>query len=136
MWAFVPCVPCYCRLKAEAAVPSTEVKRTTNAHTCLWHTVQNSKELQPLVEEWVEHQIPARRFAEVTDLQAAIVFMASPVRPASDGQLKTGSGFPRHLCFLQYQAAARLSQCPLAFGAVQRTSVVFCLMAGQFSPDS
>lgn len=39
--------------------------------------IQESKDLQPLVEEWVGHQIPARQLAEVTDLQTAIVFMAS-----------------------------------------------------------
>jgi len=32
--------------------------------------------LQPLVKEWLT-QIPAARLAEVTDLQAAIVYMAS-----------------------------------------------------------
>lgn len=40
--------------------------------------VQESKDLQPLVSEWVDHQIPTHTLAEVTDLQAAIVFMASP----------------------------------------------------------
>ncbi len=40
--------------------------------------VQTSKDLQPLVSEWIDHQIPAKRLAEVTDLQTAIVFMASP----------------------------------------------------------
>ena len=39
---------------------------------------QESKDLQPLVGEWIDHQIPTRTLAEVTDLQAAIVFMASP----------------------------------------------------------
>jgi len=39
---------------------------------------QKSKDLQPLVSEWIDHQIPARSLAEVTDLQTAIVFMASP----------------------------------------------------------
>lgn len=39
--------------------------------------ISESKELQPLVSEWVDHQIPARCLAEVTDLQTAIVFMAS-----------------------------------------------------------
>ncbi len=43
-------------------------------HEC----AQESKELQPLVSEWIDHQIPVRCLAEVTDLQAAIVFMASP----------------------------------------------------------
>jgi NAD(P)-dependent dehydrogenase (short-subunit alcohol dehydrogenase family)/predicted O-methyltransferase YrrM len=38
--------------------------------------IQESKDLQPLVSEWLK-QIPAGRLAEVTDLQAAIVFMAS-----------------------------------------------------------
>lgn len=38
--------------------------------------LQESKDLQPLVSEWLK-QIPAGRLAEVTDLQAAIVFMAS-----------------------------------------------------------
>ncbi len=42
----------------------------------LW--CQESKDLQPLVGEWIDHQIPTRTLAEVTDLQAAIVFMASP----------------------------------------------------------
>ena len=37
---------------------------------------QESKDLQPLVKEWLT-QIPAARLAEVTDLQAAIVYMAS-----------------------------------------------------------
>lgn len=39
--------------------------------------MQKSKDLQPLVSEWIDHQIPARKLAEVTDLQTAIVFMAS-----------------------------------------------------------
>ena len=38
--------------------------------------LQESKDLQPLVKEWLT-QIPAARLAEVTDLQAAIVYMAS-----------------------------------------------------------
>ena len=37
---------------------------------------QESKDLQPLVKEWLT-QIPAMRLAEVTDLQAAIVYLAS-----------------------------------------------------------
>lgn len=37
---------------------------------------QESKDLQPLVETWLT-QIPAARLAEVTDLQTAIVYMAS-----------------------------------------------------------
>jgi NAD(P)-dependent dehydrogenase (short-subunit alcohol dehydrogenase family)/predicted O-methyltransferase YrrM len=40
--------------------------------------IQKSKDLQPLVSEWVDHQIPTHSLAEVTDLQTAIVFMASP----------------------------------------------------------
>ena len=40
--------------------------------------LQTSKDLQPLVSEWIDHQIPAHCLAEVTDLQTAIVFMASP----------------------------------------------------------
>ncbi len=40
--------------------------------------MQKSKDLQPLVSEWVDHQIPTHSLAEVTDLQTAIVFMASP----------------------------------------------------------
>jgi NAD(P)-dependent dehydrogenase (short-subunit alcohol dehydrogenase family) len=39
--------------------------------------VQKSTDLQPLVSEWIDHQIPAKKLAEVTDLQTAIVFMAS-----------------------------------------------------------
>ena len=39
-------------------------------------TLQESKDLQPLVKEWLT-QIPAARLAEVTDLQAAMVYMAS-----------------------------------------------------------
>lgn len=38
--------------------------------------LQESADLQPLVSEWLS-QIPAGRLAEVTDLQTAIVFMAS-----------------------------------------------------------
>ncbi|KAL0056085.1 hypothetical protein WJX82_007602 [Trebouxia sp. C0006] len=38
--------------------------------------IQESKDLQPLVETWLA-QIPAGRLAEVTDLQTAIVYMAS-----------------------------------------------------------
>lgn len=38
--------------------------------------IQESKDLQPLVETWLT-QIPAGRLAEVTDLQTAIVYMAS-----------------------------------------------------------
>lgn len=38
--------------------------------------MQESKDLQPLVETWLT-QIPAARLAEVTDLQTAIVYMAS-----------------------------------------------------------
>lgn len=38
--------------------------------------LQESKDLQPLVETWLA-QIPAGRLAEVTDLQTAIVYMAS-----------------------------------------------------------
>ena len=38
--------------------------------------MQESKDLQPLVETWLA-QIPAARLAEVTDLQTAIVYMAS-----------------------------------------------------------
>ena len=38
--------------------------------------LQESKDLQPLVETWLA-QIPAARLAEVTDLQAAIVYLAS-----------------------------------------------------------
>ena len=38
--------------------------------------MQESKDLQPLVHEWLT-QIPMGRLAEVTDLQTAIVFMAS-----------------------------------------------------------
>ena len=38
--------------------------------------MQESKDLQPLVHEWLT-QIPKGRLAEVTDLQTAIVFMAS-----------------------------------------------------------
>ena len=38
--------------------------------------MQESKDLQPLVREWLT-QIPKGRLAEVTDLQTAIVFMAS-----------------------------------------------------------
>ncbi len=38
--------------------------------------LQESKDLQPLVSEWLM-QIPAGRLAEVTDLQAAIVYLAS-----------------------------------------------------------
>lgn len=38
--------------------------------------IQESKDLQPLVETWLA-QIPAARLAEVTDLQAAIVYLAS-----------------------------------------------------------
>lgn len=40
---------------------------------CIW---QESPALQPLVGEWLA-QIPAGRLAEVTDLQAAVVFLAS-----------------------------------------------------------
>lgn len=38
--------------------------------------IQESKDLQPLVGEWLK-QIPLNRLAEVSDLQSAIVFMAS-----------------------------------------------------------
>eukprot|EP00775_Hariotina_reticulata_P007124 gene7124-7338_t len=38
--------------------------------------IQESSALQPLVGEWLS-QIPAGRLAEVTDLQAAVVFLAS-----------------------------------------------------------
>lgn len=38
--------------------------------------LQESPALKPLVGEWLQ-QIPAGRLAEVTDLQAAIVFLAS-----------------------------------------------------------
>lgn len=37
---------------------------------------QESPALKPLVGEWLQ-QIPAGRLAKVTDLQAAIVFLAS-----------------------------------------------------------
>jgi NAD(P)-dependent dehydrogenase (short-subunit alcohol dehydrogenase family) len=37
---------------------------------------QESEELRPLVDTWLR-QIPAGRLAEVTDLQAAIVLLAS-----------------------------------------------------------
>lgn len=42
---------------------------------CCW-LPQESPALKPLVGEWLQ-QIPAGRLAEVTDLQAAIVFLAS-----------------------------------------------------------
>jgi len=38
--------------------------------------IQNSAELKPLVSTWLD-QIPAGRLAEVTDLQAAVVYLAS-----------------------------------------------------------
>ena len=38
--------------------------------------IQESKDLAPLVEEWLD-QIPMHRLAEVTDLQTGILFMAS-----------------------------------------------------------
>jgi NAD(P)-dependent dehydrogenase (short-subunit alcohol dehydrogenase family) len=38
--------------------------------------IQESEDLRPLVNIWLE-QIPAGRLAEVTDLQAAIVYLAS-----------------------------------------------------------
>lgn len=44
-------------------------------HNCAG-VLQESADLQPLVSEWLS-QIPAGRLAEVTDLQTAIVFMAS-----------------------------------------------------------
>lgn len=57
---------------------------------------QKSKDLQPLVSEWIDHQIPARSLAEVTDLQTAIVFMASP---ASNYMVSVCiEGVPRFVC--------------------------------------
>ena len=38
--------------------------------------MQESKDLQPLVETWLT-QIPAQRLCELTDLQAAVVYLAS-----------------------------------------------------------
>jgi NAD(P)-dependent dehydrogenase (short-subunit alcohol dehydrogenase family) len=38
--------------------------------------LQESPDLQPLVATWLE-QIPAGRLAEVSDLQAAVVYLAS-----------------------------------------------------------
>mmetsp|Transcript_4100 Transcript_4100/g.15835 ORF Transcript_4100/g.15835 Transcript_4100/m.15835 type:complete len:87 (+) Transcript_4100:3-263(+) len=38
--------------------------------------IQESADLKPLVAAWLD-QIPAHRLAEVTDLQAAIVYLAS-----------------------------------------------------------
>lgn len=61
---------------------------TPVAYTCCWcHSAQKSTDLQPLVSEWIDHQIPARSLAEVTDLQTAILFMASPASDYMVGQL-------------------------------------------------
>ena len=49
-------------------------------HVCILHlrsaVAQESDALRPLCKEWLS-QIPAGRLAEVTDLQAAIVLLAS-----------------------------------------------------------
>lgn len=38
--------------------------------------IQSSPTLAPLVDQWLTH-IPTKRLAEVTDLQAAVVYLAS-----------------------------------------------------------
>lgn len=40
--------------------------------------IEKSEDLRPLVDEWLT-QIPAGKLAEVTDLQAAVVYLASEV---------------------------------------------------------
>lgn len=59
--------------------------RTSCRHRCLCCCfcccilpllLQESPDLQPLVTTWLQ-QIPAGRLAEVTDLQAAVVYLAS-----------------------------------------------------------
>jgi NAD(P)-dependent dehydrogenase (short-subunit alcohol dehydrogenase family) len=47
--------------------------------------IQESEELRPLVNVWLE-QIPVGRLAEVTDLQAAIVYLASDASSYMIGQ--------------------------------------------------
>jgi NAD(P)-dependent dehydrogenase (short-subunit alcohol dehydrogenase family) len=50
----------------------------TSTHMCLcgYLPLQESPALAPLVKEWLG-QIPTGRLAEVTDLQTAIVYLAS-----------------------------------------------------------
>ncbi len=47
--------------------------------------VQESETLKPLLEEWLT-QIPMNRLALLTDLQAAIVYMASDASGYMTGQ--------------------------------------------------
>lgn len=64
---------------------SSANSRTSGRHRCLCCCfcccilpllLQESPDLQPLVTTWLQ-QIPAGRLAEVTDLQAAVVYLAS-----------------------------------------------------------
>ena len=84
---------CFCSSKDQHCYLRVDPLNTTCIdhaiqHTCVYEKymscgamlfdccVQESPALKPLVGEWLS-QIPAGRLAEVTDLQAAIVFLAS-----------------------------------------------------------